>query len=908
LAEVNVDLAVAILAGLVAVESLVIGFFIVPRLRGIESEESRTRLAAIVQHSEDAILAKNDTGLITAWNAAATRLYGYTAAEAIGRHVSLIVPPHRAGEESEILDRILAGDMLRDYETERLRKDGTIAEVSLSVSPIYGRGPEPVGASVIARDVSDRLRATRKSALLNEAGPQLAASLDVGATAQALARIVVPGLGRACVVDVLSGEGALERLSVMHVDPVVERAIWDEYHRAGRRQSSIVRSVLDSMTLHLSTALDGLEELSISEEDRTLIRQGGIESFAIIPLVARGRAIGVVSVGFGNPYPSDAVDILGELCDRAASGLENARLYHEAETARAAAEHAGAELEREQIRFRVAFQQAPFGLALVSMAPDALGRFIQVNPALSRLTGYSQEELLARTFMALTHPEDREIDAGALERIASGEASELFIEKRYLHANGHPIWVHVHTSLVRSREGEPLYCVSHFQDVTEQKRYDGQLQYLADHDALTGVFNRRRLEEELERVWNYVARYDEPASLLVVDLDNFKYINDTYGHAIGDDVIARASAVLQRQSRTSDTVARLGGDEFAIILPHTDIAGAETHARHLLAELRARPLTTAVEPPLYVTASIGIAAISAASNLTGPELLVEADVAMYDAKEAGRDRICHVDMTADRSGRLRSRLSWSQRIREALDFDGFELWEQPIVTVATGVTERYEILLRMRGDDGEAIPPGVFLYIAEHFGQIQAIDRWVIDRSIRLLGERRAAGEDAHIAVNVSGATISDADVIEFIVERVRTAPIDPTRLTFEVTETTAIVNIERAREFARRLAGLGCKFALDDFGAGFGSFFYLKQLPFDVVKIDGDFIRKLPESTTDQLTVQAIVQIARGLGKQTVAEFVGDDATMDLLRGYGVDYAQGYHLGKPQPVVPPASRLAVRS
>jgi EAL domain-containing protein (putative c-di-GMP-specific phosphodiesterase class I) len=177
-----------------------------------------------------------------------------------------------------------------------------------------------------------------------------------------------------------------------------------------------------------------------------------------------------------------------------------------------------------------------------------------------------------------------------------------------------------------------------------------------------------------------------------------------------------------------------------------------------------------------------------------------------------------------------------------------------------------------------------------------------------VLAERRTGGEDTHISVNVSGATISDADVIEFIVERVRTAPIDPTRLTFEVTETTAIVNIDRAREFARRLADLGCKFALDDFGSGFGSFFYLKHLPFDIVKIDGDFIKNLPASKPDQLTVQAIVQIAKGLGKQTVAEFVGDDATIELLREYGVDYAQGYHLGKPQPVRRPERRSPVAS
>ncbi len=270
---------------------------------------------------------------------------------------------------------------------------------------------------------------------------------------------------------------------------------------------------------------------------------------------------------------------------------------------------------------------------------------------------------------------------------------------------------------------------------------------------------------------------------------------------------------------------------------------------------------------------------------------------MYEAKQTGRDRVALIE--AGRGGqqaRMAARLTWSQRIRDALEHDRFVPFQQPILDLATGRLGRYEILLRMEGEGGELIPPGAFLYVAERFGQIQAIDRWVIARAIAILAERHATGQDVVLEVNVSGASITDEKLLEFVASEVENAAIDRSKLIFEVTETAAIVNVERARRFAERLAELGCQFALDDFGSGFGSFYYLKHLPFDCVKIDGDFIRQLPASIPDQLTVKAIVEIARGLGKQTIAEFVEDEPTLALLREYGVDHAQGYHIGRPAP------------
>jgi EAL domain-containing protein (putative c-di-GMP-specific phosphodiesterase class I) len=292
-------------------------------------------------------------------------------------------------------------------------------------------------------------------------------------------------------------------------------------------------------------------------------------------------------------------------------------------------------------------------------------------------------------------------------------------------------------------------------------------------------------------------------------------------------------------------------------------------------------------------------------------VLVNADIAMYEAKEAGRDRCVLLDATEGPQTQMHARLTWSERIRSALEEERFQLFHQPILDVRKGEVTHHELLVRLPGDSGELIPPGTFLYIAEQFGLIQAIDSWVVGQAAQLIRRLHAEGEHVTLSVNLSGASITDTALLETVERVIRETGIDPHALIFEVTETAAIVNIDKARRFAERLAELGCAFALDDFGAGFGSFYYLKHLPFDYLKIDGDFIRQLPASKPDQLTVKAIVQIAHGLGKKTVAEFVGDDATLRLLGRFGVDFAQGYHTGRPVAVAetwPPATPEHVRS
>ena len=517
---------------------------------------------------------------------------------------------------------------------------------------------------------------------------------------------------------------------------------------------------------------------------------------------------------------------------------------------------------------------------------DLQGRVTSWNPAAERIFGYGAHEMIGRRVDRLV-PGDRRAERTALiERVFRGERVEQHETVR-LTKDGRIIDVSLTISPIRDPDGSVVGVSGIARDITERRRIEAQLQYLADHDALTGLVNRGRFGEELERVIAYAARYGEPAALLVIDLDNFKYFNDTHGHRAGDTLIRAVASTLRRRMRTTDTLARLGGDEFAVLLARVDAGQARSVALDLLGAVRE------CLPGTPVTASIGIAAFD--DEVSAEDLLSRADLAMYEVKDRGRDGIA-VYSTAGHQ-RLTHRVSWEDRIRRALSEDAFTLDFQPIVDLTSGRIVQGELLLRMRGDHGEPIAPSAFLGVAERSGLIAEIDRWVVRRAIAAMADPRHAMLTPRVEINLSQVSIDDPELPDFIEEQLAIARVEPSRLIFEITETAAVANMEDAARFAERLRAAGCGFALDDFGTGFGSFYYLKHLPIDYVKIDGDFIRELPDAPTDQLMVQAMVKVSKGLDMKTIAEWVTDDATVTLLRSYGIDLAQGFHLGRPRPL-----------
>jgi diguanylate cyclase (GGDEF)-like protein/PAS domain S-box-containing protein len=525
------------------------------------------------------------------------------------------------------------------------------------------------------------------------------------------------------------------------------------------------------------------------------------------------------------------------------------------------------------------------------------GAITSWNRAAERLYGYTAEEAIGRTVSLIEPPNRVGEQAEILRRAFAGETVDQ-LEADRVRKDGSTITVSLTISPVRDADEQIVSVAVIARDITEQKRDEDRLRHLAEHDQLTGLVNRRRFDQELKRELAKAGRYHSHSAVLSVDIDNFKAINDSAGHAAGDAVLTEVADVLKSRFRSTDMVARLGGDEFGVLVTAVRIEEARAAADDLLGTIRARPAMYG-GMPFRITASIGVTAFES-DDVTASEVLVNADLAMYAAKAAGRDRVVVYTPAEARKARAMAKLTWSQRIQDALERDRFVLHLQPILELASGKVRHGELLLRMRGDRGKLIAPGAFLPAAERFGLIHAIDRWVVQEAIRMIAGA-PPGQAPRLGVNLSGeSVVGDPELLSMIERELDTAQVDPSNLIFEITETAAIANMTEATRFARGLTDLGCSLALDDFGTGFGSFYYLKHLPVRYVKLDGEFIHNLPRNPIDEHMVRAIVGVAHGLGIKTVAESVADDETIEMLHQHGVDFAQGFHIGRPAPVPVP--------
>lgn len=495
------------------------------------------------------------------------------------------------------------------------------------------------------------------------------------------------------------------------------------------------------------------------------------------------------------------------------------------------------------------------------------------NAASTRLYGYSVDEALGQHVPTLLAREPSEREQ-FMRRAAGGEEQPQY-EVQDLSKDGRVIDVSVSASPIRDSQGQVIGLSRIARDISQRKRMERELRYLAEHDWLTGLYNRRHLIPEIDRCLAHTRRYRRAGAMLVLDVDNFKLINDTKGHDAGDIALKSVASVLSERARETDVVARLGGDEFAVVLP--EASGDD--ALKFATDIRLRLREVRVGSPISV--SIGISVFEPTQEIAPADVLASADGAQYEAKESGGDqaRIFKVGSA--------SALTWVDRIRRALDEQRFVLFCQPIVDLDSGLTVRKELLIRMRSGDGEIILPSNFLPTAEHFGLIGEIDRWVTQQGLELaLGGER-------VAINLSGPSIGDRQILGLVKQAIADG-LDPANVVFEITETAAISHFARAELFVDELHSIGCEIALDDFGTGFGSFTYLRHLKAGYLKIDVQFVRDLMADETDRKVVMAIVDIAHSLGKKTIAEGVEDAATLTVLKDLGVDLAQGFHVGRP--------------
>ncbi|MBA4143157.1 MAG: EAL domain-containing protein [Nitrosospira sp.] len=532
---------------------------------------------------------------------------------------------------------------------------------------------------------------------------------------------------------------------------------------------------------------------------------------------------------------------------------------------------------------------------VIVITQNSSGEILTLNAHGETLIQYTESDLQGKPFIALLRLEGDSHELPArLDEVRSARRDQLRHEAIVVCKDGslrHILWLH--SRLARHAEDDPA-MLSVGLDMTEHKRTEGRLAWLADHDPLTDLFNRRRFQEELEQMLNLAARYKHSGALLFFDLDQFKYINDTSGHQAGDALLKMIAHMLLGSIRSVDILGRLGGDEFAVILPQTTAEGAIEVAKTALACLNEGKITIGGRTH-KASASVGIALFPEHGNNVH-DLLAAADLAMYQAKEAGRGG-WHLFSDEEKTReRMHTLVYWKEKIEHALLHDQFLFYFQPIMRIRDKTIDHYEVLLRMLDNDGTILVPHLFIPAAEQTGLIHAIDHMVLKKSIAHSAEIKRRGHDVRFSINLSAHAFHDPELLSILTGAFAQHGADPSGFMFEITETAALEDLPAARTLMETIKKLGCSFTLDDFGVGFSSFYYIRQLPIDIVKIDGSFIRNLADSPDDQILVKALCEVARGFGKKTTAEFVETAATFALLEKMEVDYAQGYLIGTPLP------------
>lgn len=530
---------------------------------------------------------------------------------------------------------------------------------------------------------------------------------------------------------------------------------------------------------------------------------------------------------------------------------------------------------------------------IVVITQDAQGRLLSINRYGRWICGAPEKSLRRRTFASLLAEPAPEL-ADQLAAVASGQVHELRHESGLRRQGGDTLllsWWHARWPVDGGRKHR---IISIGLDISDQRIAEEHIAWLSTHDPLTGLFNRRRFIEEGRRWLSGTAAGSRPGfALMLLDLDQFKDINDLYGHQQGDRLLRSAARQLRTTLKRDDVIARLGGDEFGILLASDHLQEIEQSAQRCCNALAELTLAQG-DARLPVTTSIGIG-ICPRDGDTIEALLANADIAMYQAKAQGRNTWQLFDASDEHRERIHERVYWEQQVREVLANNSIQLHFQPILAIPTNQISHHEALLRVSDGRCGFLATQRLISAAEQSGMIAQLDERVIQQVCSHLALLDGAGIRAQLALNLSGLSFRNPRLISQVRHWLRHYQIDPTNIIFEITETAALADIPAAVEVMQALRLLGCRFALDDFGVGFSSLSYLKKLPLDFVKIDGSFIRQLHEDTEHQVLIQALVDVAQAFQLKTVAEFVEGPEILDILRELGVDYAQGYHVGRPQ-------------
>ncbi|HEU0132577.1 MAG TPA: PAS domain S-box protein [Mycobacteriales bacterium] len=796
------------------------------------AEDAARRLKSLVDSSDDAIIGRTLDGVVTSWNPAAELLTGYTAEEAIGRHATFTIPPERHGQIHDVLAAVVRGEPVPTYEQVVVRKDGTQVDISLTVSVIRDENGAVIGSSAIARDITEQVRLRRAA---EEDRRRLAEAQEIAGLGSFEHLLddgtLIWSTELYRIFGLPDGTPLHESMLLDLVHPEDRATLWDASHAARERSEPL------DVTYRIERP-DGEERILTARVRGDRDGEGPVT-----------RIVGTVL----------------DVTDR---------------------ERVDGERRAAERRFELGFDRSAAGSAIA----DLEGRLVRVNAALCRLLGRSEADLVGRCPEELAHGEQAWTpfaEAVATGRNAGGEV-------RFLRPDGDSVHTIVDVAVVHGEAGEPEYLFAQLLDITRRKHAERALAHQALHDSLTGLPNRALLLDRLDHALARRARRSESVAVLLVDLDQFKLVNDGLGHSAGDALLVHAATRLVAAVRPGDTVCRLGGDEFVICCEDVDGPDEAREIAERVAEAFAAPF--AVEGrELFTTASVGVTVSTGSS--TANALLRDADAAMYRAKERGRARVELFDEGLRE--RATARLATATALRRALAKREFEVHYQPVVSLDDERTVGFEALVRWNDPQRGLVPPSEFIAVAEETGLIVPLGTEVLRQATRQLAAWTAshpAARDVTVSVNVSARQLVDPELVPTVARTLADSGLAPHRLHLEITETVLMDDVDGSIEVLRALAALGVTLEIDDFGTGYSSLSYLKRLPVDTLKVDRSFVAGIDRDPDDASIVAAIAALGRALGLRLHAEGVEDEHQRAALRALGCDVAQGYHWSAPVP------------
>jgi len=834
------------------------------------AEASLRWLATIVDSSNDAIIGKSLDGTIQSWNQAAQQIYGYSAAEAIGRPISILAPPERPDEIPQLLQRISRGERIVQYETERIRQDGKRIDVSLTLSPIKDRAGNILGDSTIARDITERKRA---ETALRQTHDQLEHGI------QERTRSLVNAIGelKIEIAERQSAEDALrESKSFLEKAQEVGKigswisGLGDDSSLRWSRETYRIFGIREGKRLDVGVFFD-----AVRPDDRELVRQAVARAIATRTMYAINHRI-VLPDG-RERWVFERADVIFDAGGRPTQLIG---VVQDVTGPRQAEE-----------RFKDLLESAPDAMVIV----DVNGVIRIINSQTEVMFGYRRDELYGQKVEMLIPERFRQPHLGHRANYFSNPKTRSLgagVELFGLHKDGREFPVDISLSPLHTEEG--MLVTAAIRDITERKRADERIRYLAEHDALTELPNRVMFQSRMEQAMALANRNQQRVAILFLDLDDFKHVNDSLGHHVGDQLLQGMVRRLQSCLREGDSLARIGGDEFVIGFAELkDDRHAMQVAGKILEALR-HPFLAGENHVLYITGSIGIS-LYPSDGRDVETLMRAADTAMYHAKAKGRNN--YQFFTPSLNEAAHQRLAVANRLHQGLEQNEFVLHYQPQLDLQSKKIISAEALVRWQQPETGLIMPNDFIRIAEEAGLIDRLGEWVLHEACAQLKRWHQAGHAAlRIAVNVSPYQFRQSGFPTRVERALRESGLVADALELELTEGILTMQSADNLKVLTRLADIGVRLAIDDFGTGYSSLAYLKRFPMDTLKIDQSFVAGIGKDANDAGIVQAIIAMAASLHLKVIAEGVETEAQMEFLKLHGCPTAQGYYFSKAVP------------